>query len=193
MKHLCGRILPPLTAAPGVESWIASLRGCRASPSVLPAKVKATATSATSGPISSESSVKCSPPWSSLKTSQVSLPGFDLSERNYADWVTRLRQDCLQRQRSVHLTSGSGSSLLPTATDSFRGCGGDRKDEIGLDQQTRFWRTPTERDHHPCGHENRTKYVSTYQLSHQVQDTQPLARAAGAIPRTATSHLTSGD
>ena len=31
------------------------------------------------------------------------MPGFDLSERNYADWVTRLRQDCLQRQRSVHL------------------------------------------------------------------------------------------
>lgn len=32
------------------------------------------------------------------------------------------------------------------ATDSFRSRGGDRKDEMGLDQQTRFWPTPTARD-----------------------------------------------
>lgn len=33
------------------------------------------------------------------------------------------------------------------ATDSFRSRGGDRKDEMGLDQQTRFWPTPNAAAH----------------------------------------------
>ena len=38
------------------------------------------------------------------------------------------------------------------ATDSFRSCGGDRKDEMGLDQEARthFGGTPTSRDHKDC-------------------------------------------
>lgn len=33
------------------------------------------------------------------------------------------------------------------ATDSFRSSGGERKDEMGLDQQARHWPTPASRDH----------------------------------------------
>lgn len=37
------------------------------------------------------------------------------------------------------------------ATDSFRSRGGDRKDEMGLDQQARTWPTPRARDHKGSG------------------------------------------
>jgi hypothetical protein len=45
------------------------------------------------------------------------------------------------------LTTAMSVALWQTpGTDSFRSRGGDRKDEMGLDQQARFWATPTVQD-----------------------------------------------
>lgn len=54
------------------------------------------------------------------------------------------------------------------ATDSFRSRGGDRKDEMGLDQQGRKWQTPNSRDwKSEVGSENNT-HDKTPNLSRQV-------------------------
>jgi hypothetical protein len=111
LRVLSGMICTHLMASRGVDSWISSRLDCPASPSVSPARERATKTSDTSGPSSSESSEKCLPPWSSSRTSQPSLLGFDLSERNYATWVTSLRLDYSARQKLALRTRGSGSSV----------------------------------------------------------------------------------
>lgn len=48
------------------------------------------------------------------------------------------------------LTSATALWQTP-ATDSFRSRGGDRKDEMGLDQQARFWPMPTAKDEASSG------------------------------------------
>jgi hypothetical protein len=45
----------------------------------------------------------------------------------------------------IQLANQAGIWQTPP-TDSFRSRGGDRKDEMGLDQQSRFWATPNARD-----------------------------------------------
>jgi site-specific DNA-cytosine methylase len=53
-------------------------------------------------------------------------------------------------------------------TDSFRSRGGDRKDEMGLDQEARHWQTPNARDwKSETGSENNS-YDKTPNLSRQV-------------------------
>lgn len=51
-------------------------------------------------------------------------------------------------RRRLSLT-GEAKEWQTPATDSFRCRGGDRKDEMGLDQQARLWPTPQAHDHHP--------------------------------------------
>ncbi len=43
--------------------------------------------------------------------------------------------------------SGEATQWQTPQTDSFRSRGGDRKNEMGLDQEARNWGTPTSRDH----------------------------------------------
>lgn len=64
-------------------------------------------------------------------------------------FVTRLRSDYSARQNAARRISATASLSLPWQTpgaDSFRCRGGERKDEMGLDQQARsmMWRTPTD-------------------------------------------------
>ena len=56
------------------------------------------------------------------------------------------------------------------ATDSFRSRGGQRKDEMGLDQQARLWNTPTSRDWKDDGLTDTTATNSL--LGRQVQRTE---------------------
>jgi len=67
-------------------------------------------------------------------------PGFTLQDRHYSahDLVTETEQ------------------WQTPATDSFRSRGGNRKDEMGLDQQARFWPTCAARDY-------RTPNLRSYQ------------------------------
>jgi hypothetical protein len=84
------------------------------------------------------------------------------------------------------------------ATDSFRSRGGDRKDEMGLDQQCRFWVTPNARDYRSeTGSEN-NNYDRPPNLSRQVYRLSPPetmiggaswptpqeGMASGGVPRT---------
>lgn len=127
MKRLSGLTLPLSTLERGAERWIASLQDCPANPTQLPAENSATPTSGHSGkatdqsPNSSESSASVSPPWSSLRTSQLGFlaDGFDLSEKNYADWVTssKVRSSSLRKMLARRI-SESASGSWPTATVS---------------------------------------------------------------------------
>ncbi len=153
MRRLCGLTLPSSTLARGAESWMQSLRACRASLTPQPENASATmitgagAMATDLSPTSCASSRNVSPPWSSLRTCQPGLleDGFDLSERNYADWVTRSKDLSFSLRRTLaHRISASACGSWPTsrAEDSescgnHPGSGGD-----SLTAATRFWSTP---------------------------------------------------
>jgi len=140
----------------GVDRWISSLEESPASPTPSPAREKATKTTAPSGQNSPESWPSVDPPWSSSRTSQLSFLGedFGLSERNYADWVTKSKIRSSSMQATLaRLTSASGSSSSPTIwqtpKDSSGGNvsrSGDRKDELLLAGQAEQWPTASARD-----------------------------------------------
>lgn len=145
MRHLLGPTLRLSTENRGVGEFIASLEDFHANHSPLLENAKEIKTSDMSGQASFVSSKKCLPPWSSLKTCQPSLAGFDLSENDYASWGTGLRLDSSARLSVAPRRSANDSSVSgwqTPGTDSFRQRGGDRADEMGLDQQARYWRTP---------------------------------------------------
>lgn len=175
IRLLFGIALKPSTANRGVESWILSLRASPASPTQSPDGSKVTKTSDTSGPNSSESSGKSGPPWCSSKTSQNSLPGFDLSEKNYQDWVTTLRRDSLRRQKSAHLTSDNGCSLwltpkIPSGGSQIKRLdpgGGLRKLEDQAEGRQR-WRTPGASDGEGGVMEIRPETTGHYKLRDQA-------------------------
>jgi hypothetical protein len=47
---------------------------------------------------------------------------------------------------------------------------GETEGRLPTQAERDFWRTPCVRDNHPCGRENRTKHIATYQLAHQVEE-----------------------
>lgn len=180
IRLLSGMILRPLEAECGVGSWISSLLDFPASPTQSPDGSKATKTSGISGPNSSESSGKSVPPWSSSKTSQNSLPGFDLSGRNYAQWVTNLRQDSTQRQKSAHPIKDSDYSSwrTPGASDGEGGVKDyvnnpkyrDAKaPKLKLRDQAAVWCTPKSRDWRSGKQEQQSRDDLNIQV-HTLQD-----------------------
>ena len=181
MTRLFGRILEPSMAARGVESWIASLQATRAHPSARPVNGVGRMIPVISGlklPASSES---VSPDLFSSKTSlATSLSVLTKSPGTWSRWGTELRLEYSLRTKSAPPIKGRDSSswLTPCgmtgidktgkagaggelfmqatrwqtpATDSFRPRGGDRKDEMGLDQQVRRWPTATAKDGDSAG------------------------------------------
>lgn len=108
------------SAAPSTRCWPA----IPASPSAPPANVAAQMIPDTSGPRSPELSGNVSLNGSSSKTSPGMSPsGLRPSCESFWDWATRLRRVCSQRQKSVHSTSGSGSSSWPTPMSLHPGTG----------------------------------------------------------------------
>src|SRR5882672_3127652 len=147
---LFGRATSQPWILPRLSAWISSQRVPRASRTPSPANEKGKPTTVISGPSSSEPSTPCDPPWSSSKTSQVCLPGFDLSERNYADWVTGLRDASSRRRTSARRTVESDSSCWPTANTRDAASSGRHSTETGvmhpgttLTDAIREWPTPS--------------------------------------------------
>lgn len=146
IRALFGRIYTPSMAALGVERWTSSWADTPASPSVRPGSASVPTTRATSGLASRNSSERSSPPGASSKTSAATSPSASTSSiESFKSLVTRLKLDFSARKKLARATveSDSSSSQWQTiGTDSFRCRGGDRKDEMGLDQEARNWPTP---------------------------------------------------
>jgi len=107
LSKLCGRILKPSRQKDFEDALILSLRATRANRSVSPANDKAQTTPDTFGRILKESSRQLDLFGASSRTSPDTLqsdsPKF---MQAYEIWVTQLRLDCLQRQRSALRTNG---------------------------------------------------------------------------------------
>lgn len=173
MRRLCGLTSPPSTLAHGAESWIASLRVSRASPTAPQESAKDSLTNAGYGTTSRESfgilergswlsktyqdsllpedlplASRDWPKWGSMQSGVVSrrpawAPATSASESSY--WPSSRAEDaesCGNHPGAVDSLTGAVKQWQTPATDSFRSRGGDRKDEMGLDQQSRHWATP---------------------------------------------------
>lgn len=131
-RLLSGTILDPSTAARGVESWISSLRAIHVNRSRSPESNSVPSTPVICGQILLVSSTRSTPQSSSWKTFQ-DIYDSDLSRSGmtFKQWVTRLRQVCLQRRKSALRTKESDCSSWPTckASDADKGgpnhCAGD--------------------------------------------------------------------
>ena len=159
MTLLSGATSAPSTLDDSAIRWISSTVGCPASPTPLPASGSATKTSGRSRRSSSGSWPSVDPPWSSSRTSQLSLPmdGFDLSERNYADWVTRSKiRSSLARETLARLicVSEFSSWRTPNVPNGGRSCeanltgvglGGEKR-QVELAMQAAHWQTPKSPD-----------------------------------------------
>lgn len=125
MRRLSGLTSPPSMLERGAESWMQSLRDFPANRTAAQGNVSETAmhahTEKATGPLStsSESYPSVDPPWSSSRTSQLGLlgDGFDLSARNYADWVTSSKNlsSSVQTMLAPRI-NGSASGSWPTSS-----------------------------------------------------------------------------
>jgi len=142
------------TEANSLVTLMSSVGGSHANHIQLLETKKETKTTAPSGPSSPESLPSVDPPWSSSRTSQLSLLGedFDLSERNYADWVTnsQIRSSLALATLARHM-SVRGSSFWPTATSTDQKMSGvsenwlkesGRHSGTTLTDAVKKWQTP---------------------------------------------------
>ncbi len=114
LRHLFGQTSQPLTADPGVERWISSLRESRVSPGALQARRKDSRTSATLAKSSSVSLAKWDQATSSLRTS----PGLFDSEPpifsgDFPKSGSMRNGAFFQQAESAQLIEGNGSSCWP--------------------------------------------------------------------------------
>ena len=148
IARLFGRICEPLMAKHSVEKWIASLVATHASLSVSQDIGAAKTTQDTYGqlllPLFEMSDLQSV----SLKTSHDIYDwGLNKSQMTYSQWVTKLRQVCLARRKSVQRTIGNVSSYWPTVLASA-GVGASSKEVAAGDPRKRIdvavqlWRTP---------------------------------------------------
>lgn len=160
IRRLSGLTCPPSTLAHGAAEWIASLPACPASPTAPRASKPGTrtgeagATGTDPSRTSSESWPSVAPPWSSSRTSQPGLWGdsFDLSEKNYADWVTSSKDLASSLRATLALRiSVSVCSSWPTTTTRDEASSGSagystesgRHSGTTLTDAIRTWTTPT--------------------------------------------------
>ena len=155
LRLLSGLICPPSTLSRGVAEYI-SLKAARpASPSAAPDNSVEFLTKGTFSQRSSE----LRPDWdtqTSFWRTSAEAPSSDTTmtpyDPNYERWVTRLRRLSSQRQKSAHLTRGSGSSSWPTPdTQNFRDGSVARKEAKGahavsLHHKAAHWMTPNTMD-----------------------------------------------
>lgn len=117
IARLSGTMLPILTASHGAAWWISSMAAIRANPSALLEKSWATKTQDICGRTSPASCVKSNRPSVSSKMSpDIYDWALNKSMMTFDQWVTALRQGCLQRKKSVRRTSGKDCLFWPTAT-----------------------------------------------------------------------------
>lgn len=161
MRRLSGLTLPPSTLDHGAALWIASLRDCPANRTASPenggglaipeASVRAMDRSSTSF----ASSKSVAPPWSSSRTSQLSLleslSATDanirgaISEENYQSWVTRSKTRSSSRRTTLaRRISANASGSWPTSrAEDSESCGNHGAAPDALNAVAMNWPTPT--------------------------------------------------
>ncbi len=175
MRLLSGRILRPFPRYFFVTEYTSSLAVIPASPSRLPASEKEQTIPDTFGRILNESFRQLDLFGVSLKTSPDTLvldsPKFIEA---YDLWVTLLRQDSLQRQRSARHTNGSDCSFWPTSqARDWKGKQGQAYLEKAYDlpavvERQAKWRTPNSSDGEGGIMENLPGKDGHYKLRDQV-------------------------
>jgi hypothetical protein len=120
--HRFGQTLSPSTATLGATKWIASLADIPVSPSPALAKSLENKTSAGCGITLPELLAKSSPSGVSSRTSaHIYEWALNKSMMTYKQWVTELRQECLQRQKLAQDIKEKGSFCWPTPSASDGG------------------------------------------------------------------------
>lgn len=181
LKHLSGRILKPSMESRFVTEYTSSLAVIPASPSQSQDRGKAQTTPDTFGRILKESSRQLDLFGASSKTSQDILqsdsPQFTEA---YEIWVTQLRQDCLQRQRSARHTRENGCLSWPTATQdgNHNRKGASKASGDGLSTAAKKWRTPSGSDGEGGIMENLPGKDGHYKLRDQVNWPTPREAAS---------------
>ena len=178
IRHLCGRMLEPSTAALGVAAWISSLAASPASRTASPGSAEAAGTNGTSGTTSAASWTRpalrspssrtypgCSPQQMTLDVVEVT------SRRSSMTWPrsgsmrsgTWSARPTLARRIAVCGSTSSPGDDFPTPSatpygTSQNGCPGDGRTHFAgrgkpsLETMARGWATPVARDaNFPCG------------------------------------------
>lgn len=208
LSLLNGMTLPASMAAAGVESFISSLRASLASRGALPESAKARRTKGGSGRRSRASSKNPSPTPSSSRTfpDSSSIPiatwtrgKWKSSQMNLlGEWQPysgtwpgsgSMRSGVVFERPTPALRTAESESLSSEwqtpATDSFRSRGGDRVDEMGLDQEARRWATPRAEDgesagNHPNASDSLTGQTKFWKTPHGQGNRDATGKAGGA-------------
>lgn len=157
--HLSGAMCEPSEAELGVAAFIASLPVIPANLSAAPENVSAQGIPATCGRKSAGSSRKRAPKSCSSKTlTRISRSAPMSSSEAWSDLVTRVRSDCLRRQKLARNNSAGVSSSSPwpaaTAMDSrgarnrtsSRQPDSKHHDGVTLCDAVLMWSAPTAHD-----------------------------------------------
>ena len=122
MKRLSGLILQPSMQLHGAESWISALPDTPASRSHPAENGEGRKIRGICGPMSPGSRQRLRFQSSSARTfTATSALVSKRSEMTFAIWVTKLKQDSSQRQKSARATRGCASSFWHTPTASCSG------------------------------------------------------------------------
>lgn len=156
MRALSGRTLRPSHSQTFTERWTSSLEATLANPSALQGREKERTTPDTFSLILQRESEQQDLLFASSRTwKDTYRKGLEKFNRAYAAWVTELRQEYSQRQKSVHHTSGKGSSFsawrTPCASEGEGGIDYNydqvKSPKIKLrDQVAKNWGTPNTMD-----------------------------------------------
>lgn len=159
IRRLFGRICEPSTAQHGVDAWISSLRGIRASRSAKPVDVMAMTIRGTCGPRFIESCRRHVLPSSFWKTSQGTLAlGWEPSSEISTEQATELRRLSSKLQQSVRHTNGNGSSSSQWATITASQQNNSNREKwttIPIHRQVERWRSPTAEASEEPGNRNK--------------------------------------
>lgn len=148
IRRLSGLTLEPSTLSHGVESWIASLRATRASPTPSPVSSSDLMTNdgwpTTLSASSSAAGLTVSSVRTSRGTPMASWPG---SSPHWKEWVVALRLEYSARLKLAEATRENASSSWPTAkvqTGDYSYSQGDHtKPILNLEGRAKRWPTIT--------------------------------------------------
>jgi len=161
IRHLSGTMLEPLTAARGVERWISSREATPVSLFPPRANARVRVIPAIYGRTSPGSSAIANLNGCFWKTSPIiSTSDIARSEASWRSWATRLRKDCLRRQKLARRTNANGCLFWPTPNVAGGGNPpgilirkgnhyvrpSGKKAHLGLDQAAKMWPTPMASD-----------------------------------------------
>ena len=156
IRRLFTRMPEPSMVDRGVAEWISSLPVTRASHSVSPVKDSQKQTQGTSGPTSSESSVRYSQPSSFSKMSKdTSSEASAPSSVTLTNWGSMRSGECTQLPKPDTHTVATGSSSWPTpGANDYKGSSrvGQRRGQLDEAAEQKFQAPQTQPAWTPCPH-----------------------------------------